>query len=88
MSKTDKERAATSLIHTHPEIIDYYIKYKEETEEQASFISKRAVKEVKHFLIRNYRNELSYYIIILIFIRSNQLHTMKRIIGLYILKKL
>ncbi len=35
MSKTDKERAATSLIQNNPEIIDYYIKYKEENMEQA-----------------------------------------------------
>lgn len=47
MSKTDKERAATSLIAEHPELIDHYIKYKEETEEQATSISKQVVQEVK-----------------------------------------
>lgn len=47
MSKTDKERAATSLIQSNPEIIDYYIKYKEENQEQASSISKQVVEEVK-----------------------------------------
>jgi hypothetical protein len=47
MSKTDKERAATSLIQKNPEIIDYYIKYKEENQEQASSISKQVVEEVK-----------------------------------------
>lgn len=47
MSKTDKERVATSLIAEHPELIDHYIKYKEETEEQATSISKQVVQEVK-----------------------------------------
>ncbi|MDD4494108.1 MAG: hypothetical protein PHV32_07130 [Eubacteriales bacterium] len=47
MSKTDKERAATSLIQNNPEIIDYYIKYKEENMDQATSISKQVVEEVK-----------------------------------------
>lgn len=47
MSKTEKERVATSLIQSNPEIIDYYIKYKEENKEQASSISKQVVEEVK-----------------------------------------
>ena len=47
MSKTEKEKAATSLITEHPEIIDHYIKYKEENEEQATSISKQVVEEVK-----------------------------------------
>lgn len=47
MSRTEKERAATALVTEHPEIIDYYIKYKEENEEQATSISKQVVQEVK-----------------------------------------
>ena len=47
MSKTEKEKAATSLIAEHPEIIDHYIKYKEDNEEQATSISKQVVQEVK-----------------------------------------
>lgn len=47
MSKTEKEKAATVLIAEHPELIDHYIKYKEETEEQATSISKQVVQEVK-----------------------------------------
>lgn len=47
MSKTEKERVATSLITEHPELIDHYIKYKEENEEQATSISKQVVEEVK-----------------------------------------
>lgn len=50
MSKTEKEKAATSLITEHPEIIDHYIKYKEENEEQATSISKQVVEEVKQLL--------------------------------------
>ena len=47
MSKTEKERAATSLIELHPEIIDHYIKFKEENEKEATSISKQVVQEVK-----------------------------------------
>lgn len=46
MSKKEKENAATLLIHEYPELIDYYIKYKEENEEQASSVSKQVVQEV------------------------------------------
>lgn len=47
MTKAEKEKAATSLIEEYPQIIDYYIKYKEENEEQATSISKQVVEEVK-----------------------------------------
>lgn len=47
MSKTEKDRAAADLIRTHPELIDYYIKYKEDNEEEATSISKQVVQEVK-----------------------------------------
>ena len=47
MSKTEKERAATSLIESHPELIDHYIRFKEENEEEATSISKQVVQEVK-----------------------------------------
>lgn len=47
MSKTDKEHAAIALIEEHPELIDYYIKHKEENEEEATSISKQVVREVK-----------------------------------------
>lgn len=47
MSKAEKERAATALIESHPELIDHYIKFKEENEEEATSISKQVVQEVK-----------------------------------------
>lgn len=47
MSKTEKEYAATNLIHMHPELIDYYIRYKEDNEAQATSISKEKVREVE-----------------------------------------
>ncbi|MDP3058271.1 MAG: hypothetical protein Q8N36_02305, partial [bacterium] len=47
MSKTEKDRAAADLISEYPEIIDYYIKHKEQNEEEATSISKEAVREVK-----------------------------------------
>lgn len=46
MSKTDKNRVATSIIAEHPELIDYYIKYKEDRETEATSISKQVVEEV------------------------------------------
>ena len=50
MSKTEKEKAATALIEEYPELIDHYIKYKEDTEEEATSISKQLVSEVKLLL--------------------------------------
>lgn len=47
MNRTEKEQAATGLIAEYPEIIDYYIKYKEDNEEKATSISKQVVQEVK-----------------------------------------
>ena len=47
LTKTDKDRAAEILIQTHPEIIDYYVKYKEDHEEEATSVSKEQVSEVK-----------------------------------------
>lgn len=47
MSKADKDRAATLLISEHPELIDHYIKYKEDNQEEATSLSKLAVDEVR-----------------------------------------
>lgn len=47
MSKTEKDQYATSLIEQHPELIDHYIKYKEDTGEEATSISKQVVAEVQ-----------------------------------------
>lgn len=47
MSKTEKDKAASILIREYPEIIDYYIRYKEEKKEEATSISKQVVQEVK-----------------------------------------
>lgn len=47
MSKTDKDKAAGMIIINHPEIIDYYIKYKEDNKEEATSVSKLVVQEVK-----------------------------------------
>lgn len=47
MSKSEKEQYATSLIEQHPELIDHYIKYKEDTGEEAASISKQVVEEVR-----------------------------------------
>ena len=47
MSKTEKEHAALELILRHPELIDYYLKYKEDNEQEATSISKQNVQEVK-----------------------------------------
>ena len=47
ISQTEKEKRATELISSHPELIDYYVRYKEDHEEQATSISKEKVKEVQ-----------------------------------------
>jgi len=47
MSKTEKEEAATILIKKHPELIDYYVRFKEDHEDEATSISKEKVHEVE-----------------------------------------
>ena len=47
ISQTEKERKATDLISRHPVLIDYYVRYKEDHEDQATSISKEKVKEVQ-----------------------------------------
>lgn len=46
VSKKEKEAAALSLIRSNPELIDYYLKFKEDNEQQATSISKELVREV------------------------------------------
>ena len=46
-TKAEKDRAAEILIRTHPELIDYYVKYKEDHEEEATSVSKEQVSEVE-----------------------------------------
>lgn len=46
-SRSERDRAAEILIRTHPEIIDYYVKYKEDHEEEATSDSKEQVSEVE-----------------------------------------
>lgn len=47
MSQSEKEREAEALIRLHPELIDYYIRYKEDNESQATSVSKEKVREVE-----------------------------------------
>ena len=47
LSQTEKNDIATRLIKQHPELIDYYMKYKEDNEAEATSISKEKVEEVK-----------------------------------------
>ncbi len=47
MTKEEKEKAANDLVLEHPEIIDYYIKYKEEHRDEATEISSAVVQEVR-----------------------------------------
>ena len=47
LNKKEKDRAAEILLHTHPEIIDYYLKYKEDHEQEATSISREQVEEVE-----------------------------------------
>lgn len=47
MSQAEKDREAENLVRLHPELIDYYIRYKEDNGEQAASISKEKVREVQ-----------------------------------------
>ena len=57
MTKTEKKHAAISLITSHPELIDHYLKYKEDNEQQATSISKEMVREAT-LLFNNQLQEL------------------------------
>ncbi|MBQ7555353.1 hypothetical protein IJS98_02725 [bacterium] len=46
-TKTEKDRAAEILLLKHPELIDYYVKYKEDHEKEATSVSKEQVSEVE-----------------------------------------
>lgn len=47
MSQSEKNHKAEELIRMHPELIDYYIRFKEENESQATSVSKERVHEVE-----------------------------------------
>ena len=47
MSQKDKEHAASNLIMKHPELIEYYIRYKEDSGDEAESVSMEKVAEAK-----------------------------------------
>ena len=47
MTKSEKDAAAVALIKKHPELIDYYLKYKEDNETEATSVSVSNVQEVR-----------------------------------------
>ena len=51
-NKKEREGLAENFIHLHPETIDYYLKYKEEHQEEATSISMKNVKEVEQVFIQ------------------------------------
>ncbi len=53
LNRKEKDRATEILLHTHPEIIDYYLKYKEDHEKEATSISKEQVEEVELLFHKN-----------------------------------
>lgn len=63
MSKAEKDRAAINMIQKHPELIDYYIKYKEDKQGYATSISEKNVQEVKQLFNIQLRElvKLLYY---------------------------
>lgn len=68
LTKTEKDHAAEILIRTHPELIDYYMRYKEEHESEATSISKEQVSEVKRLfndqlskLVETLKNTTDFY---------------------------
>jgi len=46
LPKKEKDDAAVRLIKTHPQLIDHYLKYKEDNEQSATSISEEAVSEI------------------------------------------
>jgi len=70
-TKAEKDRAAEILIRTHPELIDYYVKYKEDHEEEATSVSKEQVSEVEMLfqkqlgeLVELLKNKTQFYSVI------------------------
>ena len=71
LSKIEKEQRLEAFISQHPEFIDFYIKYKEEHQEEATSVSKENVRDVQ-FLFNNQiqklidllKNKTSFYEII------------------------
>lgn len=57
VSQRERNRALDTLIRTHPELIDYYLRYKEEHEANATSVSREQVSEVK-ILFQNQLSEL------------------------------
>ena len=51
-TKEEMNKQAESFIRLHPEIIDYYMKYKEDHEEDATAISKENVESVQYLFIQ------------------------------------
>lgn len=47
MSQAEKDHYAEALVRMYPEIMDYYIRYKEDNEADATSVSKEKVKEVR-----------------------------------------
>lgn len=47
LSQTEKDNIAVKIIKQHPELIDYYVKYKEDNQAEATSVSKEKVKEVE-----------------------------------------
>ncbi len=56
LSKSEKEVYLTSLIKQNPEVIDYYIKYKEEHKNEATAISEIKVNETQELFNENVSN--------------------------------
>lgn len=51
--KDDIEKAVARVISDHPEVIDYYIRYKEDTGDEAKNVSQQKVSETENLYIRN-----------------------------------
>jgi hypothetical protein len=56
ISRQEKDNAALNLIREHPELIDYYLRHKEENEEQATSISKEVVQQVELLFNKQLQN--------------------------------
>lgn len=52
MSKKEKKQQTELFIRDHPEVIDYYLKYKEDNQERATSVSKENVENVQFLFNR------------------------------------
>lgn len=60
LTKQEKNKTLNDLLKKFPEVIDYYIKYKEDNSDEASIISEKQVSNAESFRNINVKNIITY----------------------------